>query len=113
MFPMPLGCARPPARLLWAALVAVCLGFWLLPLVGIALTSFKSLEEVQRGAIFSLPASFGFGNYRAVLADTRIVRFVLNSFLITLPAVAAAVALSSMAGFALAKYRLPGNLGRS
>ena len=36
-------------------------------------------------------------------------RFVANSFLIAIPAVAGTVMLSAMAGFALAKHPFPGN----
>ena len=37
-------------------------------------------------------------------------RFILNSVVITLPAVAGALALSTMAGYALAKYRFRGSI---
>jgi len=46
----------------------------------------------------------------AVFADPRMAQFILNSVLITVPAVLGAVTLACMAGFALAKYRFRGNL---
>jgi len=45
-----------------------------------------------------------------VFADQRMAQFILNSVLITAPAVVGAVTLACMAGFALAKYRFRGNL---
>jgi multiple sugar transport system permease protein len=49
-------------------------------------------------------------NYAEVFTASPMGRFLFNSFAITLPAVAGAIALACMAGFALAKYRFRGNL---
>ena len=87
------------------------LAIWLLPLVGVALTSVRSIDDLNRGNLWGWPSEFRLvENYAAVFADTRMAQFILNSVLITVPAVAGAVALACMAGFALAKYRFRGNL---
>lgn len=98
-----------PARALYAAAVALLLALWLLPLAGVALTSLRSAEDLAQGNFWGWPDSLALGNYAEVLAGSRMPRFFLNSLLVTLPAVAGAIALSAMAGFALAKHELPGS----
>ena len=56
------------------------------------------------------PTSAGLlDNYATVLLDSRLPQFVLNSFLVTIPAVIGTVVFASMAGFALAKHEFRGN----
>ena len=110
MFPAPISRASLGRRVAFRVALALSLGVWLLPLAGVALTSLRSIEDLNRGNFWGWPSEVAFVNYAAVFADTRMARFILNSFLITLPAVAGAVALACMAGFALAKYRFRGNL---
>lgn len=108
MFPAPI--ARAVRRTYQAAL-SLSLAVWLLPLFGVALTSLRSIDDLNRGNFWGWPSEIKLvENYAAVFADTRMAQFILNSVLITLPAVIGAVALSCMAGFALAKFRFRGNL---
>ena len=80
-------------------------------MAGVALTSVRSIDDLNRGNLWGWPSEFRLvENYTAVFADTRMAQFILNSVLITVPAVVGAVALACMAGFALAKYRFRGNL---
>ena len=57
--------------------------------------------------IWGWPSDIAFDNYAAVFADTRMLRFILNSVVITMPSVVGAVTLACMAGFALAKIPVP------
>jgi multiple sugar transport system permease protein len=111
MFPTPIAQASPAARRTYRAALLVSLALWLLPLTGVALTSMRSIEDLNRGNFWGWPSEIKLvENYAAVFGDTRMAQFILNSVLITLPAVAGAVALACMAGFALAKFRFRGNL---
>jgi len=110
MFPAPLYRASRPARIAYRAAVLLSLAVWLLPLFGVALTSVRSIDDLNRGNFWGWPMELRLENYAAVFGDSRMAQFILNSVLITLPAVAGAVALSCMAGFALAKFRFRGNL---
>ena len=90
--------------------VAATLAVWLLPLVAIALTSLRSQEDLNRGNFWGWPTrSQLFDNYATVLTDSRLPQFVLNSFLVTIPAVVGTVVFASMAGFALAKHEFKGS----
>jgi multiple sugar transport system permease protein len=110
MFPAAIERASPFVRIAYRAAVALTLMVWLLPLVGVALTSVRSIEDLNRGNFWGWPSEIRLANYADVFADARMAQFILNSVLIAFPAVAGAVALSCMAGFALAKYRFRGNL---
>ena len=98
------------ARAGYAAAVAAALFVWLLPLAGIAFTSMHSVDDLNTGKVWGWPAHVALAdNVRTVLGTSHMAMMALNSFMITLPAVAGTVLLSSMAGFALAKHRFPGN----
>jgi multiple sugar transport system permease protein len=92
------------------ALVLCCLAVWLLPLAAVALTSMRSIDEINRGDLWGWPsAAAALDNYATVLGGSHMARFIANSFLVTVPTVLATVTLASMAGFALAKHRFRGN----
>ncbi len=110
MFPTPIDRASPAVRAVYHIALPAALFLWLLPLIGVALTSIRTIEDLNRGNFWGWPSEIRFANYVDVFVDARMAQFILNSFLISIPAVAGAVALSCMAGFALAKYRFRGNL---
>src|SRR5689334_5238296 len=104
MFPAPLQRRSPAIRAAYRMVVLVALLAWLLPLGAVALTSLRSADDINRGAVWQWSAPWHFENYAMVLASSGMLRFILNSFIVTVPAVAATVLVSSMAGFALAKH---------
>jgi multiple sugar transport system permease protein len=111
MFPTPIERTSPAARVAYRAAVLLALALWLMPLLAVALTSARSLEDLNMGNYWGLPRRWVLvENYAAVFTTTSMGTFLLNSLLITVPSVAGAVTLSSLAGFALAKYRFRGNL---
>jgi multiple sugar transport system permease protein len=109
MFPSPIDRASPFLRIAYRIALPLALFVWLLPLVGVAITSVRSIEDLNRGNFWGWPNEIRLENYIDVLADARMAQFIVNSIVISFAAVAGAVALSCMAGFALAKYRFPGN----
>jgi multiple sugar transport system permease protein len=110
MFPAPIAAKSPAVRAAYAGAVLVLLAVWLLPLAGVALTAMRSMDDINRGAFWDIPvAAQLMANVRAVLGGSPIGTLVVNSFLITVPAVGATVLIASMAGFALAKHAFPGN----
>ncbi|MEJ0078833.1 MAG: carbohydrate ABC transporter permease [Alphaproteobacteria bacterium] len=111
MFPTPIERTVPAARIAYRLALFASLAVWLLPMFGVALTSIRSIDDLNRGNLWGWPSEFRLvENYTAVFADARMAQFILNSVLITVPAVIGAVTLACMAGFALAKYRFRGNL---
>lgn len=111
MYPTPIQRAPAVAQTLYRVALPLSLALWILPLAAVMLTSMRSLEDLNRGNFWGWPGNIALvENYTAVFVTSPMGRFLLNSVLITLPAVAGAIALSCMAGFALAKYRFKGNL---
>ena len=93
----------------YAAAVVACLAVWLLPLAGIALTSLHSLDDFNRGHVWTWPTEPQWSNYAAVFEGSRMAQFVGNSLLVTFPAVFFTILLAAMAGFALAKHPFRGS----
>lgn len=111
MFPMPLQKQSPRARAIYRTVVPVSLLIWLLPLFAIALTSTRSLDDLSRGNYWGWPTDLRIvQNYTAVFTSSPMGRYLLNSVVITLPAVVGTLAVSTMAGFALARYKFRGNI---
>jgi multiple sugar transport system permease protein len=110
-YPAPIEKAPAAAQIAYRTALPLMLALWLLPLAAVMLTSIRSIEDLNRGNFWGWPSEISFiENYAAVFTTSPMGRFVLNSFIITIPAVAGAIALACMAGFALAKYRFKGNL---
>lgn len=111
MFPSPIQKASPAARASYQILLPIALVVWLIPLIGVAVTSIRPAGDLAAGNYFGWPSYFAGGeNYAAVFRDSPIGLYILNSFKITIPTVIGAVALSCLTGFALSTYRFRANL---
>lgn len=110
MFPRPLAEAPVSHRLIYRVALPAALGFWLLPLAAVAFTSARTSADLARGNYWGWPTETSLlENYRTVLTASPTGQFLLNSLVITIAAVAATLAISTMAAYVLAKHRLPGS----
>ncbi|MBO9397809.1 carbohydrate ABC transporter permease [Shimia sp. R9_2] len=111
MFPQPIKKQPQAAQLAYKTMLPIALLLWLAPLLAVALFSIKPDADFTSGNYWGLPSSFeGAANYGRVFFDSDMPRYLLNSFMITIPTVIGAVALSSMTGFALGIYKFRANL---
>ena len=110
MFPRPIQQTAQATQWLYAAALPVALVLWLLPLIGVAVTSLRPASDLASGNYFGVPSGIAVSNYVSVFQDSHIGRYMLNSFKVTVPTVIGAVALSTMTGFALGIYRFRSNL---
>jgi multiple sugar transport system permease protein len=110
MFPKPIEKASPAAQTLYKVAVPVALVLWLLPLLGVAVTSVRPASDLASGNYFGMPSYLAFENYRDIFTNSPIGMYMLNSLKVTIPTVIGAVALSCMTGFALAIYKFRSNL---
>ena len=111
MFPTPLERTSRSWQIGYQSLLPVAVIAWLLPLLAVAMFSVKPSSDFTGGDYWSWPSRFaGFDNYGRVFTDSPMPRYILNSFMITIPTVIGAVALSCMTGFALGVYRFRFNL---
>lgn len=113
MFPTPIQRRPYPVRVIYIVIVIAILILFLLPLYAIVLTSIRPGSDITAGNYWGIPSRFAmFENYGEVFNPARspMLRYFINSALITLPAVFFSILISSMAGFALAVYRFRGRI---
>jgi multiple sugar transport system permease protein len=111
MFPKPIEKSSRATQIGYQALLPFVLILWLLPLIAVAVFSMKPDADFTNGNYWGVPSSFEFfTNYGPVFFESDMPRYMLNSFLITVPTVIGRIALSSMTGFALGIYKFNGNL---
>ena len=110
MFPRPVEKSSSTARFSYQAALPLVLALWLAPLIAVALFSIRPDTDFTTGNYWGIPSSFQFFENYGQVFNSSMPRYILNSFLITIPTVIGAVALSSMAGFALGIYKFRSNL---
>jgi len=113
MFPSPINKKPVPIRALYMLAVIVILIIFLLPLAAILLTSIRPGSDISSGNYWGVPSRFALiENYGEVFNPARspMLRYFVNSALITIPAVFVSILISSMAGFSLAVYRFKGRI---
>lgn len=97
----------------WPAVTFLCLlvlaGLFLLPTVGVLLSSVKTTREISMGQLWTLPASPYLGNFAKMLSDPAVHQYLLNSLTVTVPATMASIALGVLAGYVFAKLPFRGS----
>jgi multiple sugar transport system permease protein len=110
MFPRPIQQRSQAAQWIYSIALPLALILWLFPLLGVAITSVRPASDLAQGNYFGIPSYLAFENYADVFRNTPMLQYIRNSFIVTIPTVIGAVALSLMTGFALAVYRFKANL---
>ena len=111
MFPTPLKHRSTAANISYRLAVPITLLIWLLPLIAVALTSVRSIEDINQGNYWGIPTDWNLvENYTEVFKATPMWQYLFNTLKITVPTAIGSIALATMAGFALAKYNFRGNL---
>ncbi|MEU6845864.1 carbohydrate ABC transporter permease [Streptomyces sp. NPDC046716] len=84
---------------------------WLVPTVGLLLSSLRSPEEMAASGwwkVFSKPSQLTFDSYSKLLENSDITKSLLNTILITVPATLLVIVIGSLAGYAFAWMKFPG-----
>ncbi|MDE2760951.1 MAG: carbohydrate ABC transporter permease [Paracoccaceae bacterium] len=91
----------------WPVVIFICLlvlaGLFLAPTIGVILSSIKTTREIAEGGLWDIPTRLFLGNFVEVLANPAVHRYFLNTFLVTVPATAASIALGVLAGYVFSK----------
>ncbi len=101
---------RLSGGLLQVFLIVVGL-FWLMPTVGLLLTSLRHPLDMSGSGwwtVFSAPSKLTFNSYQNLLDNSAITGSLVNSLLITVPATLLVVVIGSLAGYAFAWMEFPG-----
>ncbi len=94
--------------LLYIFLVVFTL-LYMMPLFSAVVASLRTQDDISLNGFWSIPEEITFQNYPDAWTRGRVNKYLLNSFIITIPALTATIFLSSLSAFALARYRFPGN----
>ena len=70
MFPRPIQQTSPATQLLYKVALPVALVLWLLPLLGVAMTSVRPASDLAQGNYFGCPSYFAFENYADVFRNS-------------------------------------------
>jgi alpha-glucoside transport system permease protein len=93
-----------------AFLVVVGL-FWLVPTIGLLISSLRSPEDIGASGwwkVFTEPSQLTVDSYEKLLENGDITDSILNTALITVPATVLVVVIGSLAGYAFAWMEFPG-----
>jgi multiple sugar transport system permease protein len=80
---------------------------WIAPLLLVVVLSFRSFDDVLGNGLMAIPKSFSFRGYADAWGRGGGGRGMLNSFIITIPALALVLLFSSLAAYGLSRYRVP------
>jgi multiple sugar transport system permease protein len=101
--------ARPPSRsLLLHGFILAILIVYAAPIIGIILTSLQTNAEISARGVWHIPENASLVNFQEVLTDAPMLRYLLNSFLVTIPATALSVAGGVLLGYVFSQIRFPG-----
>ncbi|WP_445398746.1 carbohydrate ABC transporter permease [Zobellella sp. An-6] len=108
--------ANPVARGLLYGVLGLAVLFYLLPLLVMVLTSFKSMADIRGGNLLALPElwvleawSKAWGSACTGVSCAGVQPYFWNSFAITVPAVLISTLLGSLNGYVLTKWRFRGS----
>ncbi len=113
MFPTPINKDSHALRAIYILAVLFVLMIWLLPLVAIISTSIRPGSDISSGNYWGVPSRFALvENYGEVFNPARspMLKYFINSIVITLPSVFFAISISAMAGYSLAIHRFRGRI---
>jgi multiple sugar transport system permease protein len=98
-----------PRMALYAFLIIFTL-IYMSPLFSALITSVRTMDDISLNGFWSIPQEITFQNYHDAWTQGNVSRYLLNSFIITSPALIGVLFLSSLSAFALARYRFRANL---
>lgn len=84
---------------------------WLLPVIAAFITSFRTQDDISLHGFWSIPQVMSWANFVKAWTAARVGKYLLNSFIITVPSLLGMLFLSSLAAYTLARHRFRGNLG--
>ncbi len=77
------------------------------PIIGVLLTSVQTNAEIAARGVWHIPEAASLANFEDVLANTPTPRYLLNSFLVTIPATAISILGGLLLGYVFSQFRFP------
>jgi multiple sugar transport system permease protein len=95
-------------RFLFVFLLAFTL-IYMAPFIGAIITSLRTQEDISVNGFWSIPQAMTLSNYSNAWQQANVDRYLINSFIITIPALIGTIFLSSLSAYALARHKFTGN----
>ncbi|HEY0240111.1 MAG TPA: carbohydrate ABC transporter permease [Friedmanniella sp.] len=89
------------------AVMAPVAFLWILPLLFVIIVSLRSFDDIAQNGLGSWPTSLTLGAFKTAWVGGSIGGALRNSIVVTVCTVVAVLFLSSLAAFALSRYRIP------
>jgi multiple sugar transport system permease protein len=90
-------------------LVYLLTALWLVPIITALITSLRTNDDILMRGFWAVPNALTLQNFSEAWNRGGLERYLPNSFIITLPALAATLFFSSLAGYALSRFRFRGD----
>jgi len=98
------------ARRLFLYLIIPLVAFvYIVPAIGVILTSFKLDAEIAETGLWSFPKILHFDNYKEIWVDANVRTYMKNSALVTIPATAISIMLGVLMGYVFSKLPFKGS----
>ncbi|MBK8021025.1 MAG: carbohydrate ABC transporter permease [Chloroflexi bacterium] len=80
-----------------------------LPGLGVIISSFKTTEEISQGGLWSAPSQINLDNYGEAWNSGNVRTYVVNSFLVTIPATFLSILVGLLSGYVFSKLPFRGS----
>jgi ABC-type glycerol-3-phosphate transport system permease component len=102
------GGAKKRKALLYVIITIIAL-VYILPVLGVILTSFKLDVEIAKEGLWAIPKLLHLDNYKEVWVTAHIQTYMKNSFLVTIPATFISIFLGTLLGYVFSKLSFKGS----
>jgi ABC-type glycerol-3-phosphate transport system permease component len=96
-------------KILLYILITTIAIIYILPVIGVILTSFKLNAEIAKEGLWTLPKILHLDNYKEVWFVANIQTYMKNSLLVTLPATFISISLGILMGYVFSKLSFKGS----
>jgi multiple sugar transport system permease protein len=98
-----------PWKVLVFCLLILATFMWLVPMMTALVTSVRTNDDILINGFWSFPKEITLENFKTAWTRAGLEKYLLNSFIITLPALIGTLFLSSLSAYALARFKFTGN----
>ena len=100
---------KSPWRVLIYIVLVIAAFLWFVPILTGLITSLRTFDEILLNGFISWPETITLENFKTAWERGGLSRYLPNSFIITIPALVLTLFLSSLAAYALARFKFSGN----
>ena len=97
------------SRIILYILLIALAALFLIPVYGMVITSFRSIDGIMQHGVWSVPRDVSLQAFSKAWSDAGLHRTIPNTFIITIPAVFGSIFVSALGAYALARLRFRGS----